>query len=122
MNRKYPGPYQTSTYGFPEIDINLKVAAYILLKESTKNVVCSPLSLEFRLHMVATGSKGDTLHQLLSFIGPNSLEVDDLNLKSTNIMSVVSSRSDNGGGIGPYISFVNGVWVDHRYPPKPSYK
>ncbi|KAK2992319.1 hypothetical protein RJ640_020312 [Escallonia rubra] len=101
----------------PKINIDMKLAGHILLKEaskSEKNVVCSPLSLDAMLNMVAAGSKGDTSKQLLHFLGSSNLE--DVNSKSSGMMRIAEKSLGS-----PDITFVNGVWVDQRFPIKPSY-
>ncbi|KAK2992318.1 hypothetical protein RJ640_020311, partial [Escallonia rubra] len=103
----------------PKINIDMKLAGHILLKEaskSEKNVVCSPLSLDAMLNMVAAGSKGDTSKQLLHFLGSSNLE--DVNSKSSGMMRIALNEKSLGS---PDITFVNGVWVDQRFPVKPSY-
>ncbi|KAL3520743.1 hypothetical protein ACH5RR_018892 [Cinchona calisaya] len=66
--------------------------------------------------MVAAGSAGHTLEHVLSFVGSKSL--DHLNSRFSYTMSNI--LTSNSGG--PKISFANGVWVDKRYPLKPSYQ
>ncbi|KAH7532822.1 hypothetical protein FEM48_Zijuj04G0063200 [Ziziphus jujuba var. spinosa] len=65
------------------------------------------------------GSKGQTLQQLLHFLGSTS--VGDLNLLSSKIISTVASPTENLEG-GPLLSFVNGAWLDQRFILKPSFQ
>ncbi|XP_071932831.1 serpin-ZX-like [Coffea arabica] len=108
----------------------------------SKNIVLSPLSLNAIAAMLATGCSGRSLKRVLSFV-----ECDDLEqLKSmfSQMMSIATSSSSSsspsssacsgmsnsyrryrgrgGSSSPPKISFVNGVWVDSRFPLKPSYK
>ncbi|KAK3039378.1 hypothetical protein RJ639_027627 [Escallonia herrerae] len=72
--------------------------------------------LDAMLNMVAGGSKGDTSKQLLHFLGSSNLE--DVNSKSSGMMRIALNEKSLGS---PDITFVNGVWVDQRFPVKPSY-
>ncbi|GKD47033.1 serpin-ZX [Tanacetum coccineum] len=62
------------------------------------NFVCSPLSLEIILGMLAAGAEGETLKQLLEFLGHESID-QILSESPTQILSGVD------------VSLVNGVWV-----------
>ncbi|GKD66764.1 serpin-ZX, partial [Tanacetum coccineum] len=65
------------------------------------NFVCSPLSLETILGMLVVGAEGETLKQLLEFLGHES--IDQLISESqTQILSGVD------------VSLANGVWVEKR--------
>ncbi|KAM7517104.1 hypothetical protein LguiA_006687 [Lonicera macranthoides] len=82
------------------------------------NLVYSPSSIEVALAMVAHGSKGETLKQLLNFLGCKILEDLYFRSPSAKLKAIVSQ---NGGG-GPLVRLANGVWVDKRFPIVPSYK
>ncbi|CAI9094429.1 OLC1v1030170C1 [Oldenlandia corymbosa var. corymbosa] len=85
--------------------------------ESNANTVFSPLSINLAL-FVATGSKGPTRDQFLSFLNSDSLE--ELNtLSSALIGSVLVDGSHSGG---PMLSFVNGAWIDQSLSFKPDFK
>ncbi|KAG6741866.1 hypothetical protein POTOM_055146 [Populus tomentosa] len=74
------------------------------------------------LSLVAVGSSGSTLEQLLSFLKLKSL--DELkSLASQAITSVLlpSNWSEDQNG-SPIVSFVNGAWVDLSYRLKPSFQ
>ncbi|XP_027155722.1 serpin-ZXA-like [Coffea eugenioides] len=108
----------------------------------SKNIVLSPLSLNAIAAMLATGCSGRSLKRVLSFVGCDDLE--QLKSMFSQMMSIATSSSSSsspsssacsgmsnsyrryrgcgGSSSPPKISFVNGVWVDSRFPLKPSYK
>ncbi|PWA75775.1 Serpin domain-containing protein [Artemisia annua] len=72
------------------------------------NFVCSPFSLEIILGMLAAGAEGETLKQLLEFLGHES--IDELLTKSpTKILSGSAGDVD--------FTLANGVWVDKKVEP-----
>ena len=81
--------------------------------------MASPLSLHVKLGLIASASKGQTLEQLIPFLGSTS--VGDLNLLSSQIVSLASPADDNIEG-GPLSSFVNGAWLDQRFSLKSSFQ
>ncbi|MCD7460516.1 hypothetical protein HAX54_043682 [Datura stramonium] len=66
--------------------------------------------------MTAAGARGDTLNQMLQFLGVS--DIDDLNSKFLNMTSVLGSNI-NGG---PDLSFLNGIWVAHTHQIRDSFK
>ncbi|WMV27510.1 hypothetical protein MTR67_020895 [Solanum verrucosum] len=109
-----------------KIDHCAQVTSRILLKEiqkeikktknSNTNILLSPLSFHALLNMTAAGATGDTLNQMLRFLGVQ--DIDDLNSKFSNLSSVME-RNSNGG---PALSFLNGMWVAHTHEIRDSYK
>lgn len=102
----------------------LDMAFHIFLKEAdgASNFVFSPFSFHCMLSLIAVGSSGSTLEQLLSFLKLKSL--DELkSLASQAITSVLlpSNWSEDQTG-SPIVSFVNGAWVDLSYRLKPSFQ
>ena len=102
----------------------LLLANQFLFKEAQKdsNFVASPSSLHVMLSLVAAGSKGPTLEQLLIFL--RSTSVNDLILLTSQIIRVASPDEGSGNHLnfGPGFSFVNGAWLDHRFMLKPSFE
>ncbi|XP_024976671.1 serpin-ZX-like [Cynara cardunculus var. scolymus] len=99
--------------------VSITLANHLLSKKSpNSNIVFSPLSLHVVLGLVAAGSKGQTLDQLLSFLKSNT--IDDLNTLSSQLVSLVFADGSPSGG--PRLSFANGVWVDQTLSLKPSFK
>ncbi|XP_060672601.1 serpin-ZX-like [Ziziphus jujuba] len=112
---------QSNTSALFNTDFCLRLTSQILENEAPKgsNFVASPSSLHVMLSLIAAGSKGQTLQQLLHFLGSTS--VGDLNLLSSKIISTVASPTENLEG-GPLLSFVNGAWLDQRFILKPSFQ
>ncbi|XP_061961369.1 serpin-ZX-like [Populus nigra] len=100
-----------------QTDVALSLSKQILLTESNNsNLVFSPLSIEVLLSLIASGSKGSTLEQLLSFLKSKSSD----HLSSFSSLAVVLADGSASGG--PRLKFANGVWVDSSLSLKPSFK
>ncbi|CAH1454372.1 unnamed protein product [Lactuca virosa] len=99
--------------------VSITLANHLLSKKSpTSNTVFSPLSIHVVLSLVAAGSNGQTLDQLLSFLKTKS--IDDVNSLSSQLVSLVFADGSPSGG--PRLSFANGVWVEQTLSLKPSFK
>ncbi|KAL6982828.1 hypothetical protein U1Q18_016221 [Sarracenia purpurea var. burkii] len=99
--------------------VSLSIAKQVVTDEAKdSNLVLSPLSIHIALSLVAAGSKGPTLHQLLSFL--KSKSADDLNSLSSQFITLVLADAGRSGG--PRLSFANGVWIDQSLTLKPSFK
>ncbi|KAL8244292.1 hypothetical protein R6Q59_010550 [Mikania micrantha] len=99
--------------------VSITLAAHLLSKESpNSNIVFSPLSINVILSLVAAGSKGQTLDQLLGFLETRT--TDDLNALSSQLVSLIFADGSLSGG--PRLSFANGVWVDKTLSVKPTFK
>ncbi|KAJ0098737.1 hypothetical protein Patl1_21610 [Pistacia atlantica] len=101
------------------------MAIHVLLKEAmTKgsNFVISPLSFHVVLSLIAVGSKGRTLEQLLWV--PGSKNPEDLVLLSSQMISIALQSNDEGDNqtAGPTLPFINGVWVAEGFKLKPSFE
>ena len=100
-------------------DVSLGIAKHVALTGSEdSNLVLSPLSINVVLSLIAAGSRGATLDQLLSFL--KSKASGDLNAFSSELISLVFADGSPSGG--PLLSFANGVWIDKTLPLKPSFK
>ncbi|KAG5543394.1 hypothetical protein RHGRI_016209 [Rhododendron griersonianum] len=104
-----------------------RIANELMLKEiqkgsSSKNTVSSPLSINAVLNMLVAGSTGDTLKQMLGFLGSKS--VDEINSKSRQMMAMLrgGGGSSENVGDGPIVTMVNGAWADQHFPLVPKYK
>uniref|UniRef100_A0A251SVC7 Putative serpin-Z7 n=2 Tax=Helianthus annuus TaxID=4232 RepID=A0A251SVC7_HELAN len=98
--------------------VSTTLATHLLSKEPNSNVVFSPLSIHVVLSLLAAGSKGQTLDQLLAFLKTNTTH--DLNsLYSRLVSSILADASPNGG---PRLHFANGFWVDKTFTLNPSFK
>ncbi|RDX68247.1 Serpin-ZX [Mucuna pruriens] len=102
-----------------QTDVALSITKHLLLKEaSDKNLVFSPLSLHVVLSIIAAGSMGPTLDQLLSFL--RSKSTHHLNSFASQLVAVVLSDAAPAGG--PHLSFADGVWVEQSLSLLPSFK
>ncbi|KAI3688926.1 hypothetical protein L2E82_46865 [Cichorium intybus] len=102
-----------------QTQVSITLASHLLSKKSlNSNTVFSPLSIHVVLGLVAAGSKGETLDQLLSFLKTNT--IDDLNTLSSQLVTLVFADGSPSGG--PRLSFANGVWVEQTLSLKPSFK
>ncbi|XP_058070115.1 serpin-ZX-like [Magnolia sinica] len=117
---------QTSLMASPQpasilnTDFCLQIAKRVGLKEIEKglNFVFSPLSVHVVLSMIAAGSKGHTLEQMLQFLKSESIE--ELNSLSSRLVHFISAE---GAGIGgPHLSFANSVWVEQSFSLKPAFR
>ncbi|KEH31017.1 serpin-like protein [Medicago truncatula] len=94
------------------------MGAYGPKKESEKNIVFSPLSLQVVLAIIAAGSDGSTRQQLLNFLQFKSAY--HLNSFVSQLISVIFK--DATPSHGPRLFFVNSVWLDKTLSPQPSFK
>ncbi|CAM8938461.1 unnamed protein product [Rhodiola kirilowii] len=92
-----------------QTDVALKLTNHLIATEAKeKNLVYSPVSIHVVLSLIAAGSKGQTLDQLLSFL--QSKSTDDLGTFVSQLVDVL--LADGAGSGGPKLAFANGVWVD----------
>ncbi|GJR58056.1 serine protease inhibitor family protein [Tanacetum coccineum] len=69
------------------------------------------------LGLIAAGSNGQTLDQLLSFLKANT--VDEVKSRVSKLLSLMADGSSSGG---PRLSFVNSVWIEQTLSLKSSFK
>ncbi|XP_016444802.1 serpin-ZX [Nicotiana tabacum] len=104
-----------------QTDVSLMLAKHVFfskLRQPNANIVLSPLSIQKVLGMIAAGSKGRSLDQLLSFLKFNSIE--ELNYVSSRVITDVFADGSPYGG--PRLSIAHGVWIDKTLSFKPSFK
>lgn len=102
-----------------QTDVALGIAKHVLLNEGKgSNLVFSPLSIHVVLSLIAAGSQGRTLDQMLSFL--KSKTNGELNAFCSELVAIVFADGSPSGG--PRLSFSNGVWVDKSLSFKPSFK
>ncbi|KAL2459130.1 Serpin-ZX [Forsythia ovata] len=102
-----------------QTDVSILLAKHLVsTKALDANLVFSPLSIHVVLGLIASGSKGPTLDQLLSFLKVKVTE--ELNSLSSQLVTLVFA--DGGSLGGPRLSFANSVWVDQSLNFKPSFK
>ncbi|XP_042495401.1 serpin-ZX-like [Macadamia integrifolia] len=102
-----------------QTEFSLEISKSLLLTEAKdSNLVFSPVSIHVVLSLIAAGSKGPTLDQMLSFL--KSKGNGDLNSFAQVIVSLILADGSESGG--PRLSFASGVWIDKSLPLKPSFK
>ncbi|KAJ6840835.1 serpin-ZXA-like [Iris pallida] len=93
----------------------------LLAAAEGSNFVFSPASMRAALSLAAAGSGGETLQQMLSFLG--SPTVADLNSSAAAVLGSVTETAPASAGAGAcQLAFVNGVWVDSSMALKPSFE
>ncbi|XP_047051300.1 serpin-Z1-like [Lolium rigidum] len=73
------------------------------------SLAVSPLSIHAALALLGAGAKGDTLDQIVAFLGPAGGRAH-ATLASHVALHVLSDSAGDDGG--PTVRFANGVWVD----------
>lgn len=102
-----------------QVDVSLTLAKHLLLKNGKdSNVVFSPISIQVILGMLAGGSSGQTLEQLLYFLKATS--VDEVHYIYSHIVHLVFANGSLPGG--PCLSIANFVWLEQTLFMKPSFK
>ncbi|KAF2297120.1 hypothetical protein GH714_017619 [Hevea brasiliensis] len=78
------------------MEFGMRLARHVILKEikngCKNNLALSPLSLHAVLNLVASGSTGRILEQLLSFLESES--IGDLNAQSSQMMTLVTTSEE----------------------------
>ncbi|MFS7910609.1 putative Serpin family protein [Helianthus anomalus] len=96
--------------------VSSTLSAHVLSnKFPHSNIVFSPLPIHLVLSLLAVGSKGQTLDQLLAFLKVKT--TDDLSFLYSKLLPFLFA--DNGG---PRVCFANGLWVQKTLSLKPSFK
>lgn len=100
-------------------DVSLTLAKHLLLNvKKQKNLVFSPISIQIVLSLLAAGSSGETLDQLVTFLKAKS--TNDLNYLYSHVVDLVFV--DGSFADGPRLSLANGVWIDKSLPLQPFFK
>ncbi|XP_074293738.1 serpin-Z1B-like [Silene latifolia] len=100
---------------------SLQVAAHVIQEHLSKSesMVCSPVSIDALLSILALGAENSTLEQLLMLLGHGDLS--ELNTAARKLGAVLKGSRDDDED-GPKISFANGLWLDQRFSLKPGFK
>lgn len=85
---------------------------------SGTNLVFSPLSIYAALALVAEGSDGDTLKELLAALGAGSRGELSAFVRAL-AERALTDRSRSGG---PAVAFAFGVWRDSEWTPQPGFR
>ncbi|KAF2324424.1 hypothetical protein GH714_013899 [Hevea brasiliensis] len=101
--------YQMDERGLSHNNVALGLSKSLLLSQpESSNVVFSPMLIELLLNLIAAGSKGTTLEQLLLLL--KSETTKELCTFSNKLISTVFADASAEGG--PRLLFANGVWID----------
>ncbi|PWA55486.1 serpin-ZX [Artemisia annua] len=97
-----------------------RIATKIILDDAHNgfkngNFICSPFSLQIVLGMIAAGAKGQTLKQLLEFLGHETMDQLHSESPSMEVLGRMLSDLNSGGSLA--VSLANGVWVDKKLDP-----
>ncbi|XP_074287490.1 serpin-Z2B-like [Silene latifolia] len=102
-------------------NFSIQVAEHVIQQHMSKNksVVCSPVSIDAVLSILAMGAENSTLEQLLTLLGHD--DVRELNTRARKLRAVLDNSHDNNED-APKISFVNGLWLDQRFSLKAGFQ
>ncbi|KAJ0646078.1 putative Serpin family protein [Helianthus annuus] len=85
---------------------------------TTPTLSSRPFSIQTLLSLLAAGSKGQTLDQLLAFLKTDT--TNDLNSLYSHLVSSILAVGSLAGG--PRFSFANAVWAGKTFSLEPSFK
>ncbi|VFQ65692.1 unnamed protein product [Cuscuta campestris] len=102
------------------VDVSLELANHVFstVTKTESNLVFSPLSISVLLGLLAAGSGGQSLLELLDFLKSDS--ADDLKAFFSQVVSAVFADGSPAGG--PRLSAANGAWIQQTLPLKASFK
>ncbi|KAK6942222.1 Serpin domain [Dillenia turbinata] len=104
-------------FGLANCPFVMKMVEELVSKQvqAGSNFVFSPLSFQAMMSLVAAGSSGCTLQQLLWFLGLKSIA--DLHLVSYRLIAFASPPEECKKLFGgPLLSLVSSVWLDKSFP------
>ena len=95
------------------------VMAFRLLKQlyEGSDMVCSPLSLQYALAMTANGASGETLQEIIDFLGYGSDGIDALNEYCKILMEQLPAVS-----LQAKLKVTNALLVNDEFPLLPSFQ
>ena len=82
-----------------------------------KNMVCSPLSLQYALAMTANGASGETLQEIIDFLGYGSEGIDALNAYSKILLEQLPAVD-----LDVTLKVTDALLVNEKFPLQPSFK
>ena len=82
-----------------------------------KNMVCSPLSLQYALAMTANGASGETLQEIIDFLGYGSEGIDALNAYSKILLEQLPAVD-----LDVTLKVTDALLVNKEYPLLPSFQ
>ncbi|XP_074321546.1 serpin-Z10-like [Silene latifolia] len=103
------------------VTISLKIATRVIQQNlsNNKSVVCSPVSIDAILSILALGVQNSTLDQLLTLLGHS--DVSELNTATSKLRAILKVTHDDDED-APKISFVNGLWLNQRFSLKAEFE
>ena len=102
--------------GYVEAGNNM---AFRLLAEmyDEENLVCSPLSLQYALAMTANGANGETLQEIIDFLGYGEEGIDALNEYSRILLEQLPAVD-----LDVNLKVTDALLVNDKFPLLPSFK
>ena len=93
--------------------------AFRFLKQiySGKNLICSPLSLQYALAMTANGASGETLQEIIDFLGYGSEGIDTLNVYGRILLEQLPAVD-----LDVTLKMNDALLVNDAFPLLPSFK
>lgn len=93
--------------------------AFRLLKQlyEGSNMICSPLSLQYALAMTANGASGETLQEIIDFLGYGADGIDTLNEYCKILMEQLPAVS-----LQTKLKVTNALLVNNKFPLLPSFQ
>ena len=82
-----------------------------------RNLICSPLSLQYALAMVANGASGETLQEIIDFLGYGSDGIDALNAYSKTLLEQLPAVDLN-----VTLKVTDALLVNYKFPLLPAYR
>lgn len=82
-----------------------------------KNLVCSPLSLQFALAMTANGASGETLQEIIDFLGYGEEGIDALNAYSKSLLEQLPAVD-----LDVTLKLTDALLVNDLFPLRPSFQ
>ena len=102
--------------GYVEAGNNM---SFRFLKEmyDEENLICSPLSLQYALAMTANGASGDTLQEIIDFLGYGEEGIDALNEYSKILLEQLPAVD-----LDVNLKVTDALLVNDKFPLLPSFK
>ncbi|XP_074321547.1 serpin-Z2B-like [Silene latifolia] len=102
-------------------NFSLKIATHVIQQNlsNNKSIICSPVSIDAILSILALGVENSTLDQLLTLLGHG--DVSGLNTTTRKLRAILKVTHDDDED-APKISFVNGLWLNQRFSLKADFQ
>ena len=118
----------TPTVAITKVDLNETQKGYVqagnamafrFLKQlyQGKNLVCSPLSLQYALAMTANGASGETLQEIIDFLGYGAEGIDALNAYSKLLLEQLPAVD-----LDVTLKVTDALLVNNEFPLLPAFR